>query len=124
MPDAEPNAPVPPVPPDRAHRSSESLRHAIGTEVTGLSGSVARRLLGDAPGASAFATGLLWVAAGLALQIVGLWLAALLPADVTLTRFFVMLSTLYTALVGLVLLCGVMTMLAGAVRYGVGATDR
>ena len=111
---------------DQSHPdpSKQSLGNAIRTELSGFFGAVALRLLGDHPGAAAFATGLAWVCAGLVLQILGSWAASILSPDVTLTRFFVMLVTLYMAVVGLILLCGVMTMLAGAIRYGVGASDR
>lgn len=110
----------------RTDPSKQSLGQAIAIviEDTGVFPSLARRLLGDSPGVSAFATGLMWVCIGLVLQILGAWFAGILSTDITLTRFFVMLATLYTAVVGLILLCGVMTMLAGAIRYGVGATGR
>jgi hypothetical protein len=108
----------------RADPSRHSLAQTVTIEATGLFAGLARRLLGDSPGVSAFATGLLWVCIGLVLQILGSWFAGILSTDITLTRFFVMLVTVYMAVVGLILLCGVMTMLAGAIRYGVGATDR
>jgi hypothetical protein len=104
--------------------SKQTLGQAVAVEATGMFAGLARRLLGDSPGVGAFATGLMWVTIGLVLQILGSWFAGILSPDITLTRFFVMLATLYMAVVGLVILCGVMTMLAGAVRYGVGATDR
>lgn len=107
----------------RTDPSKQSLGQAIAVEVNGVFGGLAHRVLGDSPGVQAFATGLFWVCVGLALQVLGSSCGILAP-EVILTRFFVMVATLYVAVVGLVLLCGVMTILAGAIRYGVGATDR
>lgn len=92
--------------------------------VTSVFEPLARRLLGAAPGAHAFGTGLFVVCVGLALQVLGSWFAGLLSSDIVMTRLFMVLATTYTVAVGLVVFCGVMTMLAGAIRYGVGATDR
>ena len=115
MTDTPASAPVPP---------SEPLDAPVFSLPRYAATGVVRRLLGESPGAGAFATGLLWTAAGLGLQVIGFWLAALLPFDITGTKFFAMLASLYTAIVALVILCGVMTMLAGAIRYGVGATGQ
>lgn len=92
--------------------------------VSGVFEPLARRLLGAAPGAHAFGSGLFVVCVGLAMQVLGSWFAGLLSPDIVMTRLFMVLATTYTVAVGLVVFCGVMTMLAGAIRYGVGATDR
>lgn len=88
-----------------------------------VASAVARHLLGESPGVRAFATGLVWTTAGLLLQVVGLCLTTILPFSIVGTKFFFMVSTVFTAAMILIILCGVMTMLAGAIRYGVGATD-
>lgn len=88
-----------------------------------VASAVARHLLGESPGVRAFATGLVWTTTGLLLQVVGLWLTTILPFSIVGTKFFFMVSTVFTAAMVLIILCGVMTMLAGAIRYGVGATD-
>lgn len=108
----------------RTDPSRPTFAQTVTVEANGVFAGLARRLLGDNPGVSAFATGLMWVCIGLVLQILGSWFAGILSTDITLTRIFVMLVTVYMAVVGLILLCGVMTMLAGAIRYGVGATGR
>lgn len=99
-------------------------RRDIVRDAPGFCMPVARVFLGNAPGTQAFATGLLAVTLGVVLLVLGSWLTTLLSTDVTFTRFFMMLSTVYSAMVGLLMLCGIITMLAGAIRYGVGATDR
>lgn len=104
-------------------RPADTARHMID-RASGPMNAVARQLLGDSPGVRAFATGILWVVFGQVMLIVGIWLTTLLSFEVTATKFFAMLSVVYSAFASLVILCGVMTMLAGAVRYGTGATDR
>lgn len=90
----------------------------------GIFDSVARMFLGDSPGTRAFARGLTAVAAGVTLQMVGTWLLSVMPHEVVGVRLFGVVVAVCTAAITLLLVCGITTMLAGAIRYGVGATDR
>ncbi|MCC5823069.1 MAG: hypothetical protein LAT64_07580 [Phycisphaerales bacterium] len=116
MTDAQPGSPE--------SSSQLPLSGSLADEIAGMFIAFARRLLGDTPGARAFGVGLLCVTLAVTMQIAGIWLTAILATSVTHSMFFVALGALYTALAGLLALCGVMTMLAGAIRYGVGASDR
>lgn len=90
----------------------------------GIFYSIARMFLGDAPGTRAFARGLTAVAAGVTLQMVGTWLLSVMPHQVIGVKLFGMVVAVCTAAITLLLVCGITTMLAGAIRYGVGATGR
>jgi hypothetical protein len=90
----------------------------------GIFDSIARMFLGDAPGTRAFARGLTAVAASVTLQMVGTWLLSVMPHQVIGVKLFGMVVAVCTAAITLLLVCGITTMLAGAIRYGVGATGR
>lgn len=90
----------------------------------GIFDAIARMFLGNAPGTRAFALGLTAVTSGVSLQMVGTWLLSVMPHEVIGVKLFGMVIAVCTAAIALLILCGIITMLAGAIRYGVGATDR